>query len=57
MVFAALVLINVAANLLLGPEQESLTLAVGGFTLLPLLLLLVTGIYLFFLPYWVRARR
>ncbi|HSH46015.1 MAG TPA: hypothetical protein VK966_09175 [Longimicrobiales bacterium] len=53
-IFTVLVVINIALNFVsVGPEQ--LALWVGGFTLLPLALLMFTGLYLFVLPY--RARR
>ena len=57
--FTVLVLVNIVLNVVpLG--QEELTLWVGLLTLLPLVLLLLTGLYLFALPYvtkWRRARR
>jgi hypothetical protein len=49
----------VAANLVVNfvlVGQEQVALWVGLFTLLPLVLLLVTGLYLFVLPYAVRRR-
>jgi len=53
-VFTVCVLANFAINLLF-PANEQLSLAVGGFTLVPLFLLLFSGLYLFVLPY--RRRR
>jgi len=54
-----LVIINIVVNIVpLG--QEELTLWVGLLTLLPLALLLFTGLYLFGLPYatkWRSGRR
>jgi quinol-cytochrome oxidoreductase complex cytochrome b subunit len=53
-VFTVLVIVNIAINIIpLG--QERLTLWVGLFTLLPLILLLFTGLYLFVLPYAAKA--
>lgn len=45
----------VIANLLV-TGREKIALYVGLFTLLPLALLLVTGLYLFALPYLAKAR-
>ena len=45
----------VIANLLV-MGREKIALYVGLFTLLPLALLLVTGLYLFALPYLAKAR-
>ena len=59
MIFTLLVLVNVVLNVLVA-EQEQLILWVGLATLLPLFLLLFTGLYLFVLPYtakWRGARR
>ncbi|MEZ4859797.1 MAG: hypothetical protein R3C14_00740 [Caldilineaceae bacterium] len=54
-VFTILVLVNIIINVVpLG--QEQLTLWVGLFTLLPLFLLLFTGLYLFALPYAAKRR-
>ena len=54
-IFTLLVLINIVINVVpLG--QEQLTLWVGLFTLLPLFLLLFTGLYLFVLPYTAKRR-
>ena len=54
-VFTVLVLTNIVLNIIpLG--QEELTLWVGLFTLLPLVLLLLSGLYLFVLPYVARRR-
>lgn len=59
MVFTLLVIVNIVVNIApLG--QEELALWVGLFTLLPLFLLLFTGLYLFVLPYttkWRSGRR
>lgn len=49
-VFAAAVLVNIALNVL-PLASEELATWVGMVTLLPLTLLLVTGLYLFVLPY------
>ena len=55
-VFTALVLANIVLNV--APwRQEQLTLWVGLLTLLPLFLLLFTGLYLFLLPYVARRRK
>jgi predicted ferric reductase len=55
MAFTVLVLVNIVLNVVpLG--QEALTLWVGLFTLLPLILLLLSGLYLFVLPYAARRR-
>ena len=53
--FAALVAANVVVNFT-PLRQETLALWLGPFTLLPLLLLLVSGLYLFALPYAARWR-
>jgi len=57
--FTLLVIVNIIINIVpLG--EEALTLWVGLFTLLPLFLLLFTGLYLFVLPYaakWRSGRR
>lgn len=54
-VFTLLVLANIVLNVIpLG--QDDLTLWVGLFTLLPLVLLLLSGLYLFVLPYAARRR-
>lgn len=43
----------VVANFAVMPlGNEALGMAVGGLTLIPLLLLMATGLYLFALPYW-----
>lgn len=52
--FTALVLVNIVLNFV-ATGQEQLALWVGGFTLLPLALLMLSGLYLFVLPY-VRRR-
>lgn len=49
-VFTAAVVVNIVLNVL-PPENEDLVLWVGLLTLLPLTLLLITGLYLFVLPY------
>ncbi len=49
-VFTLLVLANIALNLVPG-VSESLSLWVGLLTLVPLVVLLLTGLYLFVLPY------
>ena len=58
-VFTVLVIVNIVINV--APvKQETLTLWVGLLTLLPLFLLLFTGLYLFMLPYapkWRSGRR
>lgn len=51
--FTLLVLANVVLNFV-APAPEQLVLFVGLFTLLPLVLLMLTGLYLFVLPYRVR---
>jgi hypothetical protein len=49
MVFTVLVIANFVAN---GAGlDEQLTMALGGITLIPLFLLLFSGLYLFALPY------
>lgn len=54
-VFTLLVILNIVVNVLpLG--QETLTLWVGLLTLIPLFLLLFTGLYLFVLPYTAKWR-
>ena len=53
--FTALVIANVVVNFT-PLRQETLALWLGLFTLLPLILLLVTGLYLFALPYAARWR-
>jgi cellulose synthase/poly-beta-1,6-N-acetylglucosamine synthase-like glycosyltransferase len=53
--FTVLVLVNILINIVpLG--QAELALWVGLFTLLPLALLLFTGLYLFVLPYATKWR-
>lgn len=53
--FVVLVIVNIVINISpLG--QEQITLYVGLFTLLPLAFLLLTGLYLFVLPYTARGR-
>lgn len=48
--FTALVLANIAINIT-GMGGESLALAIGLTTLVPLILLMISGLYLFALPY------
>ncbi len=54
-IFTLFVVVNIVVNVvpLLGPE---LTLGLGFATLLPLFLLLFTGLYLFVLPYTTKWR-
>jgi hypothetical protein len=52
--FTLLVIINIALNFVSGLEQ--IALWVGMLTLLPLALLMLTGLYLFALPYLARRR-
>ena len=54
-VFTALVIANIVLNIF-ASGQEEITLWVGLLTLLPLFLLLFTGLYLFVLPYATRWR-
>lgn len=54
MVFTVLVIANIVVNI--AALEEELTLWVGLLTLLPLALLLFTGLYLFVLPYAARWR-
>jgi hypothetical protein len=52
--FTLLVIANFVANgLQLNPQ---FTMALGGFTLIPLFLLLFSGLYLFALPYFPKAK-
>lgn len=53
-VFTLLVLANIIVNLV--PFSQELVLALGYLTLLPLFLLLFTGLYLFVLPYVAKGR-
>lgn len=53
--FTLLVLINIVINLF-AAGQEQLVLWVGLSTLIPLFLLLFTGLYLFVLPYITKRR-
>jgi hypothetical protein len=53
--FTVLVVANIVVNFAL-VGQAQLALWLGLFTLLPLVLLLVTGLYLFVLPYAARWR-
>ena len=59
MIFTLLVIANIVVNIALS-GQEQLVLWLGLFTLLPLFLLLFTGLYLFVVPYttkWRSGRR
>jgi len=53
--FTALVLANIVINIT-GLGGESLALAIGLTTLVPLILLMISGLYLFALPYLGRRR-
>lgn len=53
--FTVLVVVNIVLNFG-SPEREQLALWVGILTLLPLALLMLTGLYLFVLPYATRWR-
>lgn len=55
MLFTLLVLANIVLNIF-ASGQEQLVLWVGLITLLPLFLLLITGLYLFVLPYTSKRR-
>lgn len=58
-VFTLLVLVNIVINIF-ASGQEQLVLWVGLLTLIPLFLLLFSGLYLFVLPYaskWRGGRR
>jgi hypothetical protein len=52
--FTVLVIVNIVLNFT--PVSEELALRVGILTLLPLALLMLTGLYLFVLPYAARRR-
>lgn len=54
--FTALIVVNIVLNFV-ARGREQLTLWVGLLTLVPLALLLLTGLYLFALPYSTRWRR
>ncbi|MBX3010239.1 MAG: hypothetical protein KF832_01985 [Caldilineaceae bacterium] len=55
MVFTVLVLANIVVNIIpMGSEE--IALWVGLSTLIPLVLLLITGLYLFVLPYTAKRR-
>lgn len=57
--FTVLVLVNIVLNFV-APAPEQLALWVGVLTLLPLALLMLSGLYLFVLPYatqWRAGRR
>lgn len=51
--FTVLVIVNIVLNFV-APASEQLALWVGVLTLLPLALLMLTGLYLFVLPYTAR---
>jgi hypothetical protein len=53
--FTVLVIVNIVLNFV-APGPEQLTLWVGLLTLLPLALLMLTGLYLFVLPHATRWR-
>lgn len=53
--FTLLIIVNVVVNLI-PAVQEGVALGLGYFTLLPLFLLLLTGLYLFVLPYTTKGR-
>jgi len=54
-VFTVLVIVNIVVNFI-PLEQEELALWLGLLTLLPLALLMFTGLYLFVLPYATKRR-
>jgi len=59
MIFTLLVIANIVVNIALSGQKQQV-LWLGLFTLLPLFLLLFTGLYLFVLPYttkWRSGRR
>jgi hypothetical protein len=58
MTFTVLVIVNIVLNFVV-PGLEQVALWVGMLTLLPLALLMMTGLYLFVLPYapWWRPGR
>ncbi len=51
--FTVLVIVNIVLNFV-APAPEQFTFWVGILTLLPLVLLMLTGLYLFLLPYAAR---
>lgn len=53
--FTVLVVVNIVLNFV-APAPESVVLFVGIVTLFPLILLMITGLYLFALPYVTRWR-
>jgi hypothetical protein len=53
--FAVAIVVNIVLNIF--AREQKLTVWVGLLTLLPLALLLFTGLYLFVLPYTARWRR
>ena len=54
MTFTVAVVVNIILNIV--AREQKITLWVGQLTLLPLTLLLFTGLYLFVLPYATRRR-
>jgi len=56
MFFIVCVLVNIIVNFIITSAPKQLVLGVGLFTLLPLILLMLTGLYLFLLPYRSRSR-
>lgn len=54
-VFTVLVVVNIVLNFV-APGPEEIVLWVGLLTLLPLALLMLTGLYLFLLPHAARWR-
>lgn len=54
-IFTLAVIVNIVVNFVL-TGQEQLALWVGTATLIPLALLMLTGLYLFALPYMSRGR-
>jgi hypothetical protein len=55
MAFTVAVVVNIVLNIV--AREQQVTMWVGLLTLLPLTLLLFTGLYLFVLPYTARWRR
>lgn len=53
-VFTVLVVVNIALNF--APELEQVALWIGILTLVPLFLLMLSGLYLFALPYLRRTQ-
>lgn len=54
-IFTVLVIVNIGLNFVASAPEE-IVIWVGIMTLLPLVLLLLTGLYLFVLPYGIRWR-